>query len=127
MAHSLLGQIPACRDAAGQAPQLHESLGQCLVERVACVVGGELEVVERACTAAPGRDGVDVSAMDVDMITEPVNITAQVTSPDGKTESKPLVVTLQRASAKKDGQATEGKWIPPPTVSPAGSTENLGL
>ena len=64
-----------------------------------------------ASLTAPGRDGVDVTGMDVDMITEPVNITAQVTSPDGKTESKPLVVTLQRASAKKDGQTIDGKWI----------------
>jgi hypothetical protein len=63
-----------------------------------------------ASLTAPGRD-VDVTGTDVDMITEPVNITAQVTSPDGKTESKPLVVTLQRALAKKDGQTTEGKWI----------------
>jgi len=64
-----------------------------------------------ASLTTPGRDNVDVTGMDVDMITEPVNITAQVTSPDGKTESKPLVVTLQRASAKKDGQTLEGKWI----------------
>jgi hypothetical protein len=59
----------------------------------------------------PGRDDIDVTGMDVDIITEPVNITAQVTSPDGKTESKPLVVTLQRASGKKGGQTTEGRWL----------------
>jgi hypothetical protein len=60
----------------------------------------------------PGRDSLDLHGMDVDIITEPVNITAQVTAPDGKTTTaKPLVVTLQRASAKKGGQTTDGRWI----------------
>jgi len=60
----------------------------------------------------PGRDSLDLTGMDVDVITEPVNITAQVTAPDGKTTTaKPLVVTLQRASAKKGGQTTDGRWI----------------
>ena len=76
-----------------------------------------------ASLSAPGRE-VDVSGMDVDMITEPVNITAQVTSPDGKTESKPLVVTLQRASAKKDGQAIEGKWIIMAIQPPGGAAKS---
>ena len=59
----------------------------------------------------PGRDDVDTSGMDVDIITEPVTVTAQVQTPDGKTEPKTMVVTLQRASAKKDGQTLEGRWI----------------
>src|SRR2546430_757332 len=74
----------------------------------------EQNILTQFFRAARVRDNTtigDMSAMNVDMIAEPVNITAQVTSPDGKTESKPLVVTLQRASARKDGQATEGKWI----------------
>ena len=60
---------------------------------------------------APGRDDVDVSGMDVDIITEPVTVTAQVQSPDGKTTPKTMVVTLQRASGKKDGQTIEGRWV----------------
>jgi len=76
-----------------------------------------------ASLSAPGRE-VDVTGMDVDMITEPVNITAQVTSPDGKTEPKNLVVTLQRASAKKDGQTTEGKWIIMAIEPPGGAPKS---
>lgn len=64
-----------------------------------------------ASLTAPGRDDADVAGMDVDMITEPVNITAQVQTPDGKTMPKPFVVTLQRASGEKGGQKTEGRWI----------------
>ena len=59
----------------------------------------------------PGRDDVDVSGMDVDIITEPVTVTAQVQSPTGQTAPKTVVVTLQRASGKKGDQAVEGRWI----------------
>lgn len=59
----------------------------------------------------PGRDDLDVTDMDVDIITEPVTVTAQVQTPDGKTVPKTMVVTLQRASGKKDGQTVEGRWI----------------
>jgi len=64
-----------------------------------------------ASLTAPGRDDVDVSGMDVDIITEPVTVTAQVQTPDGKTTPKTMVVTLQRASGKKDGQTVEGRWL----------------
>jgi hypothetical protein len=60
---------------------------------------------------APGREDVDVNGMDVDIITEPVTVTAQVQTPDGKTAPKTMVVTLQRASGKKDGQTLGGRWI----------------
>jgi hypothetical protein len=59
----------------------------------------------------PGRDDIDVSGMDVDIITEPVTVTAQVQSPSGQTAPKTMVVTLQRASGKKGDQAIEGRWI----------------
>lgn len=59
----------------------------------------------------PGRDDVDVTGMDVDIITEPVTVTAQVQTPDGKTVGKTMVFTLQRASGTKDGQTIEGRWI----------------
>jgi hypothetical protein len=58
----------------------------------------------------PGRDDIDVSGMDVDIITEPVTVTAQVQSPSGQTAPKTMVVTLQRASGKKGDQAIEGRW-----------------
>jgi hypothetical protein len=59
----------------------------------------------------PGRDDVDLTAMDVDIVSEPVTVTAQVQSPDGKTAPRTMVVTLQRASGKKGDQTMEGRWI----------------
>ena len=59
----------------------------------------------------PGRDDIDVSGMDVDIITEPVTVTAQVQSPSGQTAPKTMVVTLQRAAGKKGDQAIEGRWV----------------
>lgn len=64
-----------------------------------------------ASLTVPGRDDVDVTGMDVDIISEPVTVTAQVQTPDGKTSPKTMVVTLQRAAGKKDGQTLEGRWI----------------
>jgi hypothetical protein len=64
-----------------------------------------------ASLTPPGRDDVDVTGMDVDIISEPVTVTAQLQTPDGKTTPKTMVVTLQRASGKKDGQTLEGRWI----------------
>jgi len=70
---------------------------------------------ERATAIAsltpPGRDDVDVAGMDVDIISEPVTVTAQVQSPTGQTAPKTMVVTLQRASGKKGDQTMEGRWI----------------
>jgi hypothetical protein len=64
-----------------------------------------------ASLTPPGRDDVDVTGMDVDIITEPVTVTAQVVSPAGQTAPKTMVVTLQRASGKKGDQTVEGRWI----------------
>jgi hypothetical protein len=64
-----------------------------------------------ASLTPPGRDDVDVSGMDVDIISEPVTVTAQVQSPAGQTAPKTMVVTLQRASGKKGDQTVEGRWI----------------
>src|SRR5689334_13398972 len=69
---------------------------------------------------APGRDDVDVTGMDVDIISEPVTVTAQVQSPDGQTTPKTYVVTLQRASGKKDGQTIDGRWVIM-SIQPAGA------
>jgi hypothetical protein len=54
---------------------------------------------------------VDLTGMDIDVITEPVTVTAQVQSPSGQTTPKTIVITLQRASGKKGDQAIEGRWI----------------
>ena len=64
-----------------------------------------------ASLTPPGREDVDVTGMDVDVITEPVTVTAQVQSPDGKTTARTMVVTLQRSSGKKGDQTVEGRWI----------------
>ena len=70
---------------------------------------------ERATAVAsltpPGRDDVDLAGMDVDIISEPVTVTAQVQSPAGQTAPKTMVLTLQRASGKKGDQTMEGRWI----------------
>ena len=71
---------------------------------------------ERATAVASltpvGRDDVDVSGMDVDIITERVTVTAQVQSPDGKTAPRAMGITLQRASGKpQGGQVLDGRWI----------------
>src|ERR1044071_3279782 len=64
-----------------------------------------------ASLTPPGREDVDVTGMDVDVITEPVTVTAQVQSPDGKTMTRTMVVTLQRVWGKKGDQTVEGRWI----------------
>ena len=58
-----------------------------------------------------GRDDVDLAGMRVDIITEPITVTAQVQSPDGQTMPRTMVITLQRASGKRGDQAIEGRWI----------------
>ena len=73
------------------------------------------ESIDRAAAAgsltAPGRNAVDISGMSVDIITEPVTISAQLTSPGGQTSTQTLVVTLLRAVGKKADQTTEGRWL----------------
>jgi hypothetical protein len=64
-----------------------------------------------ASLTAPGREDVDVTGMDVEVITEPVTVTAQVQSPDGKTTPRTMVVTLQRSAGKRGDQTVEGRWI----------------
>ena len=66
---------------------------------------------ERATAVASLRTD-DVAGMTVDIITEPVTVTAQVQAPGGgQTTPRTMVVTLQRASGKKGDQAIEGRWI----------------
>jgi hypothetical protein len=60
----------------------------------------------------PGRGDVDVSNMDVEMLTKQVTINAQVRMPNGPTAPRTMVVTLQKAIGKaSDGQTREGRWM----------------
>jgi hypothetical protein len=66
---------------------------------------------ERATAVASLRSD-DLAGMTVDIITEPVTVTAQVQPPGGgQPTPRTMVMTLQRASGKKGDQATEGRWI----------------
>ena len=64
-----------------------------------------------ASLSSPGRDDVDISKMDVEVVMKAVTVNAQVKTPDGQTVPKTLVFTLQRAVAKQGGQTTEGRWL----------------
>jgi hypothetical protein len=51
------------------------------------------------------------AGVDGDVVTEPVTVTAKVVSPAGRTTSRTLVVTLQRAAEKDGDPTTGGTWI----------------
>jgi hypothetical protein len=59
----------------------------------------------------PGRPDVDLTGMNVEVITKQVTVNAEVKSPDGQTTPKTLVFTLQRARGTKGAETTEGRWI----------------
>ena len=59
----------------------------------------------------PGQPDVDVSNMDVAVITREVVVNADVRTPDNRTTPKTLVFTLQRAVATHGGQTRSGRWI----------------
>lgn len=60
----------------------------------------------------PGGPEVDVSGMDVELVSKTVTVDATVTTPDNTTEQRTMVFTLQRAiGAPEDGQTREGRWI----------------
>ena len=60
---------------------------------------------------APGRPDVDVSNMDVELVTKQVTVNAQVREPSGSTTPKTLVFVLQRAVAKGSEGERDGRWI----------------
>lgn len=65
-----------------------------------------------ASLTMPGREDVDVSAMDVELVTKLVTINAQVKDPGGQTAPKTLVLTMQHAIGKKPGgESQEGHWM----------------
>lgn len=59
----------------------------------------------------PGQPDVDVSTMDVELISKDVTVNADVRTPEGRTTPKTLVCTLQRAVATQHGQTRSGRWI----------------
>ena len=59
----------------------------------------------------PGQPDVDVSNMDVELITKEVTVNAQVRTPEGQTVPRTLIFTFQRAVGNAGGQTSEGRWI----------------
>jgi hypothetical protein len=58
-----------------------------------------------------GQPDVDISDMEVELISKQVTVNAQVKSPDGQTVPKTMVFTMERAVGKKAGQTIEGHWM----------------
>jgi hypothetical protein len=60
---------------------------------------------------APGRADVDVSNMEVDLVTKQVTVNAQVREPNGATASKSYLFVMQKAVGKGSEGTREGRWI----------------
>lgn len=60
---------------------------------------------------APGRSDVDVSDLDVELLTRQVTVNAEVREPSGTTTPRTLVFTLQKAVGKGPDGEQEGRWI----------------
>lgn len=58
----------------------------------------------------PGQPDVDITGMNVEIVTKPVTVNAQVRTPEGQTVPRTLQFTFQRVVGTKDGQAREGRW-----------------
>jgi hypothetical protein len=59
----------------------------------------------------PGQPDVDVSSMDVAILSKQVTVNAQVRTPDGRTMPRMLVFTFERAVGSGGGQTREGRWL----------------
>jgi hypothetical protein len=59
----------------------------------------------------PGQPDVDVSNMDVELVSKEVTVNAQVRTPEGQTVPRTLVFTFQRAVGSAGGQTREGRWL----------------
>lgn len=59
----------------------------------------------------PGQPAFDVKTFQGDMISKDIAIKAQLTTPEGQTSEKDLVVTMSRVSGSQAGTAREGRWI----------------
>ncbi len=60
---------------------------------------------------SPGRPDVDVSNMDVELVTKQVTVNAEVRDPSGSTTPKTLVFTLQKAVGNGPDGEQDGRWI----------------
>ena len=60
---------------------------------------------------APGQSDVDVSGMNVELITKQVTVNAEVRDPSGNTSNKTYVFTLQKAVATGGPEERDGRWI----------------
>jgi hypothetical protein len=59
----------------------------------------------------PGQPDVDVSNMDVQLVSKQVTVNAQVRTPDGQTVPRTIVFTFQRAAGTQNGETRQGRWI----------------
>ena len=59
----------------------------------------------------PGGADVDVSGMDVRLVSKQVTVNAQVRTPEGQTVPRTLIFTLQRAVGTQGGETREGRWM----------------
>jgi hypothetical protein len=59
----------------------------------------------------PGQPDIDVSNMNVDIITKQVTVNAQVRTPEGQTVPRTLVFTLQRGVGTEGDRTVQGRWI----------------
>jgi hypothetical protein len=59
----------------------------------------------------PGQADVDVSNMNVEIVSKQVTVNAQVRTPEGQTVPRTLLFTFQRAVATDGGQTREGRWL----------------
>ena len=73
-------------------------------------LGNERALAVNSLTA-PGRPDVDVSNMDVELVTKQVTVNAQVRDPNGTTAPRTLVFTLQKAVGKSAEGEQDGRWI----------------
>ena len=59
----------------------------------------------------PGQPDVDVSNMEVELVSKAVTVNAQVRTPEGQTVPRTLVFTFQRAVGRTGEQTREGRWL----------------
>jgi hypothetical protein len=59
----------------------------------------------------PGQADVDVTKMDVQMVSKQVTVNAQVRTPEGQTVPRTIVFTFERAVGNEGGQTREGRWM----------------
>ena len=59
----------------------------------------------------PGQPDVDLSGMDVRLVSKAVTVNAQVRTPEGQTVPRTMVFTFQRAVGTRNGETREGRWM----------------